>query len=264
MTNPLDELLADLAAERAVLVTLLEGLPADAWDVASPAEGWLLRDCVSHLADFDDVAAHVAEGKPFREAPKRIPTGSITDGLTASQQWGREQSPGDVLAWYREAGERLQAALLPHDPKDRLPWAGPPMSARSFTTARLMEHWSHGLDIHDAAGVTAVDTERLRHIAHMGFITRDFAYMNRGMEAPSTRLRVELKSPAGAEWSWGPEDAEDRVTGPAGDWCRVVTQRIHPADTGLVATGPHAEEFLGLAQAFAGPPGAGRQPSRAQ
>jgi uncharacterized protein (TIGR03084 family) len=136
------------------------------------------------------------------------------------------------------------------------------MSARSFTTARLMEHWSHGLDIHDAAGVQPTDTDRLRHIAHMGYITRDFAYVNRGMEAPKTQLRVELASPGGETWAWGPEDGEDRVKGPAGDWCRVVTQRIHPDDTELRAEGPHAGEFLGLAQAFAGPPGAGRPPSQ--
>ncbi len=258
----MQELLADLADERAVLVTLLDSVPDATWDVPSPADGWLLRDCVAHLADFDEVAAHVAEGRPFREAPKRMPKGTIGEGLTASQQWGREQAPADVLDWYQAAGARLHAALLPHEPKDRLPWAGPPMSARSFTTARLMEHWSHGLDIHDAVGVTPVDTERLRHIAHMGFITRDFAYVNRGLQAPATLLRVELESPTGATWSWGPDDAEDRVTGPAGDWCRVVTQRIHPADTALVAMGPHADEFLGLAQAFAGPPGAGRPPSK--
>jgi uncharacterized protein (TIGR03084 family) len=137
------------------------------------------------------------------------------------------------------------------------------MSARSFTTARLMEHWSHGLDIHEAAGVPPIDTDRLRHIAHIGYITRDFSYTNRGMQAPATTLRLELEAPSGANWTWGPDDADDRISGPAGDFCRVVTQRIHVADTALRATGPHAMEFLHLAQAFAGPPGAGRQPKGA-
>ena len=261
MTNPMVGLLTDLADERAVLIALLERLLADTWNRPSPAEGWLLRDCVAHLAELDEVAAHVAEGQPFRGAPRKQPVGAIPEGITASQQWGREQDVATVLRWYREAGERLDIALAPLDPKARLPWAGPPMSVRSFTTARLMEHWSHGLDIHDAAGVEPVDTDRLRHIAHLGYITRDFAYVNRGMEAPRTQLRVELRSSSGTEWVWGPEGAEDHVRGPAGDWCRVVTQRVHPLDTELVAKGPHAAEFLGLAQAFAGPPGAGRQPS---
>jgi uncharacterized protein (TIGR03084 family) len=255
------ELVADLSAEQAVLIRLLDGLPTDAWDRPSPADGWLLRDCVSHLAELDGVASYVAEGNAFREAPKKQPRAEAPKGLTAGQQWGREQAPAVLLGWYREEAERLQQAVEPLDAKARLPWAGPPMSARSFTTARLMEHWSHGLDIHDAAGAAPVDSGRLRHIAHIGFITRDFAYTNRGREAPRTRLRVELRSPDGETWTWGPSDAEDRVTGPAGDWCRVVTQRIHPSDTDLRSEGPHAREFLGLAQAFAGPPGAGRQPT---
>jgi uncharacterized protein (TIGR03084 family) len=123
-----------------------------------------------------------------------------------------------------------------------------------------MEHWSHGLDIHDAAGVTPVDTDRLRHIAHLGYITRDYAYRAHGKTPPETKLYVELTSPSGALWQHGPEDAPDRIYGPAGDFCRIVTQRIHPSDTALRCEGPHAHEFLTIAQAFAGPPGSGRAP----
>ena len=69
---------------------------------------------------------------------------------------------------------------------ERLTWVGRPMSARSYTTARLMEHWVHGLDILEAAGVAPVDTDRLRHIALLGHLTRDFAYRTHGLEPPST------------------------------------------------------------------------------
>jgi uncharacterized protein (TIGR03084 family) len=260
----MQDLLDDLAAERAVLSRVLAAVPADQWDVPSPAEGWTLRDCAAHLADFDDRAASVAATGTFGGGGRKPanPPGE-RKGLQDGQLWAREHSPVEVLAWYREAGERLISALRPLDPRHRLPWAGPPMSARSFTTARLMEHWSHGLDIHEAAGVPPIDTDRLRHIAHIGYITRDFSYTNRGMQAPATTLRLELEAPSGANWTWGPDDADDRISGPAGDFCRVVTQRIHVADTALRATGPHAMEFLHLAQAFAGPPGAGRQPKGA-
>ena len=61
-------------------------------------------------------------------------------------------------------------------------------------------------------------------------------------------------------WTWGPEDAADRVTGPAIDFCLLVTQRRHRDDVRLVADGPAADEWLGIAQAFAGPPGPGRRP----
>jgi hypothetical protein len=50
------------------------------------------------------------------------------------------------------------------------------------------------------------------------------------------------------------------VEGDALDFCLLVTQRRHRADTGLRATSPVADAWLDLAQAFAGPPGPGRPP----
>jgi hypothetical protein len=49
------------------------------------------------------------------------------------------------------------------------------------------------------------------------------------------------------------------VRGPAADFCLVVTQRRHLDDTDLVCVGPVASEWMGIAQAFAGPPGPGRR-----
>ncbi len=45
------------------------------------------------------------------------------------------------------------------------------MGSKSFLTARLMEAWAHGQDIVDAVGATREPTDRLRHIAQLGFIT---------------------------------------------------------------------------------------------
>jgi uncharacterized protein (TIGR03084 family) len=247
-------LVDDLYAERQLVETALDGLDDRSWDVASAAEGWTLRDCVAHLAESDDNATR---GIDLDAAPPPAP-GEREGVLTPGQRHGRTLPPSEVLRWYREANDRLIATLRKYKGDDRLPWLGQPMSARSFVGARLMEHWSHGLDILEAAGVTPVDTDRLRHVAHLGYITRAFAYRNRGLTPPATPLYLELTSPSGDTWTWGPEDAPDRITGPAGDFCRIVTQRIHPDDTSLRADGPHAAEFLSIAQAFAGPPGAGR------
>ena len=234
------QLLDDLAGERAVTAAVLAGLADDAWDRPSPAEGWLLRDCVVHLAETDERAATIAEGE---EAPfgRRDPNAGV---LTPGMLRGRDLQPAAVYLWWQQAGDRMLAALRRYRGDERLPWAGRSMSVVSFTTARLMEHWSHGLDIHDAAGVASVDSDRLRHVAQLGFMTRDFAYRTNGLEPPTTPLRVELTAPSGAQWVFGPEDAPDRITGPGGDFCRVVTQRIHWSDTQLAAEGERAQEFL--------------------
>jgi uncharacterized protein (TIGR03084 family) len=211
-----------------------------------------MRDCIAHLADLDETAAIIAETGEYPKRERRAGEGA----LAARQVDARALTVPELLAWWRTSRARLAATLRTTDPKARLPWAGMAMGARSFATARLM----HGLDARDAAGVPHHDTDRLRHIAHLGYSTRDFAYRARGMEPNAAPLYVEVVAPSGAVWSWGPPEATERITGTASDFCRVVTQRIHYSDTALIATGEAAREFLVVAQAFAGPPGAGRPP----
>jgi len=132
------------------------------------------------------------------------------------------------------------------------------MSAPSMATARLMETWAHGLDIADTLGVKRPATARLRSIAHIGVRTRDFAFSINGLNPPADPFRVELRAPDGSTWDWGPADADQRVTGTAEDFCMLVTQRRARADLDVHAVGSDAETWLGIAQAFAGPPGPGR------
>jgi uncharacterized protein (TIGR03084 family) len=129
-----------------------------------------------------------------------------------------------------------------------------------MATARLMETWAHGLDVADALGVVRPPTDRLRHVARLGVRTRDFAHRVHGLTPPGEEFRVELTAPSGETWAYGPEDAAQRVTGPALDFCLLVTQRAHRAGLRLHAVGPDADRWLDIAQAFAGPPGAGRAP----
>jgi uncharacterized protein (TIGR03084 family) len=134
------------------------------------------------------------------------------------------------------------------------------MSAASSVTARLMETWAHGQDIADALGARREPTARLRHVAHLGVAAFGFSFRLNGREAPAAPVRVELAAPGGGTWAWGPGGAPDTVTGPALDFCLAVTQRRHVDDTALRITGPVAAEWMGIAQAFAGPPGPGRPP----
>jgi uncharacterized protein (TIGR03084 family) len=134
------------------------------------------------------------------------------------------------------------------------------MSVASSVTARLMETWAHGQDVFDALGETRRPTSRLRHIAHLGVNTFGFAYQLNGREVPTAAVRVELTAPDGSRWDWGPQDAQNRVVGSAVEFCLVVTQRRHRSDTGLEISGQVAQEWMSIAQAFAGAPSSGRQP----
>ena len=252
MTSPdYHGLLDDVAAENAALDRILVGLdPAD-WAKPTPAAGWDVRDSVAHLAFSEDLA-QLALRDPDAYLERR-------DALLASDDDtlilgdGRLRSGADVGRWWREASAATLAGLAALEARDRVPWFAGTLSAMSFATARLMETWAHGQDVRDALGLAPEVSPRLRHVADLGVRTRPFAYEARG-RAPNTEpVFVELAGPDGERWAWG-DPARDSVRGPALDFCLVVTQRTHPADTGLVVDGAAAEEWMGIAQAFAGSP----------
>jgi uncharacterized protein (TIGR03084 family) len=257
-------LLADLAAEGAALEDVVAGLEDAAWREPTPAEGWTVAHQIAHLAWTDDQALRAATDPERFSAAVAAAGPQLTTLVDDAAAAGTADRPESLLARWRSGRAKLadRLAALPHGTK--LPWFGPPMSAASMATARLMETWAHGIDVTDALRRPPSATARLRHIAHLGVRTRDFAFAQHGLPTPAAPFRVELAAPDGSTWSWGPEDAAQRVTGPALDFCLRVTQRRHRADLALRAMGPDADRWLDLAQAFAGPPGPGRPASGAE
>lgn len=251
-------MVADLRAESDDLDALVADLPPAGWATPTPAPGWTIAHQIAHLLWTDRVALVAVTDEPgfaqlVAEAAKN-PTGFVDAGaeeLAATP-------PAQLLSDWRRTRARLHDALLSVEDGRKLPWFGPPMSAASMATARLMETWAHGLDVADALGVDRVPTSRLRSIAHIGVRTRDFAFTVHGLAVPAEPFRVQLRAPDGSTWAWGPEDAAQRVTGSAADFCMLVTQRRPRAALDVHASGPDAEQWLTIAQAFAGPPGAGR------
>jgi uncharacterized protein (TIGR03084 family) len=255
------EIRADLADEQATLDALVAPLPEAGWDRATPAEGWAVRDQVSHLAWFDGAARLAVTDHEALAAAVAGVTG--TEQLMAIHlRKGRGLTPRELLAWWRGERAALLDALGGLHAKDRIPWFGVTMSAPTFVTARLMETWAHGQDVVDGLGARRAPTRRLRHVAHLGVLARPYAYAARGQEAPRDGVFVALDAPGGDRWTWGDERWPDRVGGSALDFCLVVTQRRHLADTALEVEGAAAAGWLAIAQAFAGPPGPGRRPGQ--
>ncbi|GIG00576.1 TIGR03084 family metal-binding protein [Catellatospora citrea] len=260
----LEALLADLDAESADADRLVADLPPGRWTTLTPADGWTVAHQIAHLLWTDErslLAATDPDG--FGEALQEIATSP--DPLRFVDAGAAQLAvlpPDQLLDRWRETRARLRVALAAVPPGTRLPWYGPPMSAASMATARIMETWAHGQDLADTFGVTRPPTGRLRHVAHLGVRARDFAYAAHGLDAPPEPFHVRLTGPDADVWTWGPDDAAQRVTGPALDFCLLVTQRRHRADLALHAEGPDADRWLDVAQAFAGPPGAGRAPGQ--
>lgn len=254
-----DDIVRDLESEHDALHALIRDVTPAMWRQSTPAEGWTIADQVSHLAFFDHRAAMALvepdafladRDRLFAEAPRDL-----------SVELGRLVTSDELLGEWAANRRRLIDAARRADDSQRVPWYGPSMSVSSFLTARMMETWAHAYDVADALSTTPVATSRLRHVAHIGVSARPYSLVVNGLSADERPIRVDLGAPNGDRWQWGdPGAVGGSVTGDALEFCLVVTQRRHLADTGIVVDGEAATTWMKVAQAFAGPAGPGRAP----
>ncbi len=247
----------DLLDEYRALTELCSTLTRDDWCRTTAFYSWTPWDEIAHLLYFDETAL-VSVTEPERFAREAAELGARTAAgeeisAIARANFGTFDGPALLVRW-RSAHEALVAKLAALDPKTRLGWYGPPMSARSFVTARLMETWAHGQDIWDVMGRRRPSSLRLKHIAHLGVSTFGWTFVNRGLPVPETTPFVSLAAPDGNTWAWGDAASAHHVSGTAEEFCLVVTQRRHVNDTELKYTAGPAAAWLAIAQCFAGAP----------
>ncbi len=255
------ELLNDTQAETDDLFEVLAGISHENWSAPTPADGWNIHDQVVHLAFFDELAAGAfTDPDRFKDQSAAI-LATGPDWIDQISHSRADMGPSDLTAWWAHSRSNLLAVLFEVGPTARCSWFGPQLSAASSATARLMETWAHGQDIYDTLGRAHPASDRLRHVCHLGVITRLFSYSLHHLPTPTSQIRVELIAPSGELWSWGPPDSKDRVCGPAEDFALALTQRRHVKDTRLAATTGDATRWLSIGQAFAGSIGAGRPPA---
>jgi uncharacterized protein (TIGR03084 family) len=257
MTVDLELLLAHLDAETTSLTGVLDGLDASRWTAPTPSPRWTVADQVSHLAYFDEAAttavADPARFAGYRDEALRLGTG-LPDDVAARH---RATPPAQLLEWFVGARRAMVAALRAAPGSIRAPWYGPDLSVASMLSGRIMETWAHGQDVFDAFDTVHPVTDALYDVARLCARTRANSYVTHGRTPPAGEVLVELVAPDGTTWRFGDASA-DQIRGDAVEFCLIATQRRHLDDTSLVATGDPAREWLSIAQAFAGPAGAGR------
>jgi uncharacterized protein (TIGR03084 family) len=250
--------LADLEAEGDSLDSLVA---ADGVDFAlpTPAPGWTIAHQLGHLRWTDErTILACRDPELLRTSMSGITTpDGLTEAIEAGAAEGASMTRADLLTRWRGARAGVLQTLATVPPGSRVIWLGRPMGAGTLASARIMETWAHGEDVAEALGARRVATDRIRHVADLGVRTRDHAFRTNGLPVPDQPFRVELAAPSGAVWTWGPAEAEQRVSGPALDFAYLVTRRRHPDDLSLRADGEGARTWLTIGQAFAGSPGAG-------
>jgi uncharacterized protein (TIGR03084 family) len=253
-----ETLCTDTVDESAALFGVLERLSHHDWAIVTGCTPWTIGDQISHLAWNDDAAVRaLTDPSGFRSS--RPTTSDAIQAMVDAVIVDHHAMDGvALLTWFRSARAALLSTFAAADPKARMPWYGPDMSVTSKLSARFMETWAHGWDVVDALGLGYSPTDRLRHVVFLGLQALPNAFTTHGRAVPEAPVHVDVTLPSGLSLTLGPHDAPNVVEGNAYELALVVTQRRHVADTSLRATGVVAREWLEIAQAFAGPPGANR------
>ena len=247
----------DFLAECDGVANLLAPLSEDDFARQTQFKGWTINEIMQHLCFFDRLAAlSVTDADAFDAAYRalndlRHKGASLTEatdlvlgglsGVNLRSAW--EQGARDVAAVFEKT-----------DPKERVKWVGPSMSARSSITARLMETWSHAQAIYDLLGVRRVNSDGIANIVRLGVNTFGWTFINRAEPVPDMMPLLTLDAPSGAVWNFGDADSGESIKGLAEEFCMVVTQTRNIADTSLQVTGPNAARWMEVAQCFAGAP----------
>ncbi len=246
----------DFLDESAALCKLLAPLSEADFDIPTEFKGWTINNILRHLHVWN-IAADLSlrDENAFGTFMTAMIAGVRGGKLPEFEKAYLRSLSGHALrsAWMERA-KTTAAAFAAADPKLRLKWVGPEMSALSSITARLMETWAHAQAIYDVLGVERLDTDRIANIVRLGVNTWGFTWKNRRMEPPGPMPFLRLEAPSGAIWQYGEESESGMISGTATEFSQVVTQCRNIADTELEVKGEVAHQWMALAQCFAGPP----------
>jgi uncharacterized protein (TIGR03084 family) len=244
----------DFLDESKALVVLLAPLPDADFETPTGFKCWTINNILRHLHVWNIAAdLSLSDEAAFAAFMQQMMAGIRGGKLPDFEAAYLDNLSGRALlsTWLQRA-EITAAHFAGADPKHRVKWVGPDMSALSSVTARLMETWSHAQAIYDVLGVERTDTDRIGNIVRLGVNTYGFTWKNRRMEPPGPMPRLKLTAPSNALWEYG--EGDDLIEGSATEFCQVVTQCRNIADTSLEVTGDVAHQWMAVAQCFAGPP----------
>tara|TARA_B100001057_G_scaffold209258_1_gene209959 strand:+ start:214 stop:1008 length:795 start_codon:yes stop_codon:yes gene_type:complete len=247
----------DFLEEAATLAGLLEKQPEQVFDKVTLFKSWTINDVIGHLYMFDVAALKTLESARAFETFFAPIKASLREGKSLLET----QFPylGDIRGralfdtWLANT-EVLGQAYALADPKQRVSWAGPEMSALSSITARQMETWAHGHEVFDALGEQRKEGDSIKNICHLGVSTFAWTFLNRRMDIPEPIPYVELTAPSGQIWTWNEPKSYASIRGSAVEFAQVVTQVRSFDDTMLQAIGLSAQAWMSMAQCFAGKP----------
>jgi enediyne biosynthesis protein E11 len=257
-----NDVYADLTAEGETLDAVVADLDPAQWALPTPAPGWTIAHQVAHLASVCGLVAAAASDPAAFLAKVSGASDDFDAAVNALLRPYLAETPQGLLERWRAERTAATRALAAAPQDQTVPWLARPLPPATLAAAGIMELFAHGQDILDTVGVTRENTDRIGHLVAFAVRTWDFGYLARGLTPPEVTFRFEITAPSGAVWEFGPADSTQRVTGPAADFCLLVTRRRHRDDLAVTASGAEAEQWLDIAQCYRGTPGPGRTPGQ--
>ena len=243
--------------ESDALYKLLINADKNSFKLKTQFKSWTINDVLYHLHVWNIAALlSLKNENEFKEFMQNFME-AVKSGNSAREYEKilSDNTEGlDLLNLWKETYEKISNEFAKSDPKKRVKWAGPDMSVRSSITARHMETWAHGQEIFDQLGFERIDTDRIKNIVVIGVNTFGWTYINRNLSIPEKMPKLSLLSPSNELWEWNEDNEEDIISGSATEFSQVVTQVRNINDTSLKVSGKIANEWMSIAQCFAGPP----------
>jgi uncharacterized protein (TIGR03084 family) len=248
----------DFRDESEALAALVAPLSNAEYETPTQFKRWSINNILRHLHVWNIAAdLSLTDEAAFADFIRQMAAGIRGGRLPDFEAAYLDNLSGQkLLETWADTFKNVAQHFGDADPKHRVKWVGPDMSAISSITARLMETWSHAQAIYDVLGVKRIDTDRIGNIVRLGVNTFSFTWKNRRVEPPGPMPRLRLTAPSGALWEYGANEqgGEDLIAGRATEFCQVVTQCRNIADTSLAVSGNVAKQWMAVAQCFAGPP----------
>jgi uncharacterized protein (TIGR03084 family) len=256
MSNEFMQQAYDFLDESNAVYELLSQLSEKDFDQSTQFKGWTFNNVIGHLHVWNYAAdISLGDGEEWNDfsakALKALGSGSsmnqfeqtITNDISGKELLEKWKS------YFTEMSERFAAA----DPKKRVKWMGPDMSVRSSISARHMETWAHAQELYDSLGVKRINHDRIKNIVIIGNNTFKWCYTVHNRKIPTEKPYLKLTSPSGEIWEFNNQSNKNYISGLAEEFCQVVTQVRNIKDVNLNVHGSDSNEWMSIAQCFAGP-----------
>ena len=245
----------DFKNESDDLYKILEHLPESDLNTKTLFKEWSFNTIIRHLHVWNYAAnialLNVSEWEKFSNKLND----SFSNGKSLSdfeKEFSSNLKGKKLLENWKSLYSEITEKFKLEDPKKRVKWVGPDMSVISSISARHMETWAHGQAIFDSLGIKRKNEDRILNIVIIGNNTFNWSYKVNKLDIPKQIPYLKLTSPSGEIWKFNDKQNTSYIEGMAEEFCQVVTQVRNIKDVNLTVKGAIAEEWMSLAQCFAG------------